>query len=151
MKISQGLFPVAQIANGGGEVVGDEILIALTRSPNLVDGLSKGLPQLRAHRKRIGPIVGKCEIELQRFRGERLDSGVLAGVDAVGSPNQEAHGQGQQQDEEPDDRSDHVARTPGCGMLRQHPLQEEADHPAEEDGETNTDRKFLRTHSAFPN
>ena len=90
MKARQGRLPVAQALDGRGEVVGDEIRVAFVGAARSLDGLGQALPHLRAHGRRVRPVVGEREIELQDLGGKGLHRQVLAGIDAVSGPDQEA-------------------------------------------------------------
>jgi hypothetical protein len=56
----------------------------------LVDRLAEILPHLGAQRRRVWPVVGEGEIELQDLGGEGLHRHILAAVDAIGGPDQES-------------------------------------------------------------
>ena len=88
MKFGQGLVPVTQALDRGGEVLGDETRVAFVSAPDLVDRLAEILPHLRAQRRRVWPVVGEGEIELQNLGGEGLQRHILAAVDAIGGPDQ---------------------------------------------------------------
>ena len=79
-----------------------------------------------------GPIIGQREIELQNLGGEGLDRRILAGVDAIGGPDQKAEDESGQQRQQADDRADHVARTARGECFGQEALQDKADRSAAE-------------------
>ena len=97
MEACQGRIPAAQVADRRGEIGGDEIGVAFIRAPDLVDCLAETLSQLRPDVLRLGPVVGEREIELQDFRGEGLDGDVLARIDPVGGPDEQAEDKSGQQ------------------------------------------------------
>ena len=70
------------------------------------------MSQLRPCVLRFGTIVGQSKIELQDFRGEGLDGDVLARINAVGGPDEEAEDESGQQCKQTDDRADHVLPPP---------------------------------------
>jgi hypothetical protein len=95
------------------------------------------------------PVVGQSEIELKGLCRETLNRDVLAGIHAIGGPDQQTHGQGRQQREKAADRANHVARATGCGGFGQDALQDESDHPASENRDGYGERELLRTHGVL--
>ena len=70
MEHCQGRNSVAQVMDGRDEIVGDERGVAFVRAPDLVDGLAETLSHLHSRILRLGPVVGKGQIELQDLRGK---------------------------------------------------------------------------------
>src|ERR1700683_1074473 len=127
MKFLQARLTAALVLHRTGEIVGDEIKVARIGAPNLVDGLADLLPNVRAQRRGVRPVVSERKIELQVLRRKGLHCQILAGIDAVRRPDQETEDERGQEREKSNDRPDHVARAPGGEFLRQKVLQEEAD------------------------
>ena len=93
---------------------------------------------------RFGTIVGQSKIELQDFRGEGLDGDVLARINAVGGPDEEAEDESGQQCKQTDDRADHVLRAAGHVFLGQNAMQDETERPSDEHGDADCERELLR-------
>ena len=146
MKLIQRRLTAALVFHRTGEIVGDEIPVARIGAPNLVNGLADLVPNERAQRRGVRPVVGEREVELQVLRSDSLHRHILARIDAVRGPDQEAEDERGQEREKSNDRPDHVARSAGGEFFWQKVLQEEADSASGEHGDGDAERKFLRTH-----
>ena len=88
------------------------------------------------------------EIELERARRKRLQLRLLAAVDAIGRPDEEAVDQHEQERQLPDDAADHIAGLVRRVALGEDALEREPDEAARGDHADDDESNGQRTHGA---